>query len=244
MKKPSVDLNNLSSIEGINTNILYLMHIHDSAFPIGSYTQSFGMETYIQSNDIRTKEELFVFLRAFVRENLLYTDAIFVKEAYQHFQQNDWKAIYQLDNICDASKNAVETREASRMMGKQFLRGILPVFPDEGLSLWKEALDAGRVKGHFSIVYSLYTLKMDFDLFTTILTFLYSSTISLVHNGIRAIPLGQKAGIEIIHKLIPEIVDTARQAMELTLSDLTNHAVGLEIASMQHAYLHSRLFIS
>lgn len=244
MKKLSVDSSSLLNTEGINTNFLYLMHIHDSAFPIGSYTQSFGMETYIQTDDIRTKEELYAYLRAFVRENLLYTDAIFVKEAYQHFHNDDWQSIFRLENICDASKNAVETREASKMMGKQFLKGILPVFPDEGLTKWQQALQSGQVKGHFPIVYSLYSLKMEFDLFTTVLTFLYSSTISLVHNGVRAIPLGQKAGIEIIHKLIPEIIETAKKAMDLSLDDLSNHAVGLEIASMQHAYLHSRLFIS
>ncbi|MDC3415893.1 urease accessory protein UreF [Aquibacillus salsiterrae] len=244
MKKQSVDSSSPLNTEGINTNFLYLMHIHDSAFPIGSYTQSFGMETYIQSDDILTKQKLFSFLKAYVSENLLFTDAIFVKEAYEHFQNDDWNAIVRLENICDASKNATETREASKMMGKQFLRGILPVFPDEGLTKWKAALDNGQVKGHFPIVYSLYTLKMAFDLFTTILTYLYSSTISLVHNGVRAIPLGQKAGIEIIHKLIPEIIEAAKKAMNLNLDDLSNHAVGLEIASMQHAYLHSRLFIS
>lgn len=244
MKKPSVDSNSRLNTGDINTNILYLMHIHDSAFPIGAYTQSFGMETYIQSDDIRTKQDLFAFLKVFVRENLLYSDAIFVKEAFQLFKNDNWERVIKLDKICDASKNAIETRAGSKMMGKQFLQGIVPVFPSAGLLKWKDLLESKQIKGHFPIVYSLYTVDMDFDLFTTIMTFLYSSTVSLVHNAVRAVPLGQKAGIEVIHQLIPEIIATAKQALELTLDDISNHTIGLEIASMQHAYLHSRLFIS
>lgn len=244
MSKQKEDLNNLSNTEDINTNLLYLMHIHDSAFPIGSYTQSMGMETYIQSDHIRTKEDLLDYCITFLKENLLYTDAIFVKEAFQLVENKDWKKLFRLENLCDASKNAAETREASRMMGKQFLQGILPVFPNEFLEKWKQELDEKRIKGHFPISYCVYAVQMGFDLYTTILTFLYSSTVSLVHNAVRAVPLGQKAGIQVIHQLIPEIAETAKRALDKSLDDLSNHAVGIELASMQHAYLRSRLFIS
>ncbi|WP_272480052.1 urease accessory protein UreF [Aquibacillus koreensis] len=220
------------------------MHIHDSAFPIGSYTHSFGMETYIQSDEIRTKEDLFEFLKMYVLENLAYTDGIFVKEAYEQMKAEGWDALIRLESICDASKNAVETRDASRMMGKQFLQAILPVFPNEHLKKWKQFVDEKRIKGHFPIAYSLYTVEMEFDLFTALLTFMYSSTVGLVHNAVRAIPLGQKAGIQVIHQLIPEIHKATKLVMERSLEDVSNHAVGLELASMQHKYLQSRLFIS
>ncbi|WP_138418303.1 urease accessory protein UreF [Aquibacillus sediminis] len=244
MNKPNVDLSNHSNTGAINTDVLYLMHIHDSAFPIGSYTQSFGMETYIQSDQIRTKQDLLNYCHAYLFENLVYTDGIFVKEAYQLVEKDDWKQLIRLERICDASKNAVETREASRMMGKQFLQAILPVFEDEKLQTWKKYLDEGKIRGHFPIAYSIYTAQMKYDLYTTILTFLYSSTVSLVHNAVRAVPLGQKAGIEVIHQLIPKIAKAAEHVLDKSLQDLSNHAVGIEVASMQHRYLPSRLFIS
>ena len=34
-----------------------LLQINDSAFPIGSYTQSFGLETYVQKGLITNKDE-------------------------------------------------------------------------------------------------------------------------------------------------------------------------------------------
>ena len=44
-----------------NLSLLQLLQIHDSAFPIGSYTHSYGMETFIQEDRIRTKEQLVEF---------------------------------------------------------------------------------------------------------------------------------------------------------------------------------------
>ncbi|UOQ84964.1 urease accessory protein UreF [Gracilibacillus salinarum] len=241
MKQQNDDLQNLSNTEGISTKFLYLMHIHDSAFPIGSYTHSFGMETFIQSDTIRTKEDLFQFCKMYLHENVAYTDGIFVKESYV---TEDMSALIRLDKICDANKNAEETREASAMIGKQFVKAVLPVSETPSLEAWYQLLQDKQVMSHFPIVYGLYAKDLAFDLYTAVLTFLYSSTVGLVHNAVRAIPLGQKAGIEVIHRLIPEMEKATKQVLERSLADLSNHAVGLELASMQHKYLTSRLFIS
>ncbi|WP_018932869.1 urease accessory protein UreF [Gracilibacillus lacisalsi] len=241
MKRQKEDSQNHLNTEVINTKFLYLMHIHDSAFPIGTYTHSFGMETFIQEDAIKTKEDLFHFLQVYLHENVSYTDGIFVKESYQ---KEELAELIRLEKICDASKNAEETREASSMIGKQFVKAVLPVSDTPSLEKWNELLQEKKVIAHFPIVYSLYAKDLAFDLYTTVLTFLYSSTVGLVHNAVRAIPLGQKAGIEVIHRLIPEMEKATINVLERDLSDLSNHAVGLELASMQHKYLRSRLFIS
>ncbi|WP_258000451.1 urease accessory protein UreF [Bacillus sp. Marseille-P3661] len=244
MSKQNADLNNRLNTEDINTNLLYLMHINDSAFPIGSYTHSFGMETYIQSDEIRTKEDLLSFCTVYVCENLLYNDAVFVKKAYENAKNVEWAELVKLEKICDASKSAYESREASKKMGKQFLQSILPVTSFESLQLWKEKIDEKEVKGHYSVIYGMYAVQMGFTIETTLLSFMYSSTVALIHNAVRAIPLGQRAGIEVIHKLIPIITTAAKRAEQLSLQQLSNHAIGIELASMQHQFLHSRLFIS
>lgn len=244
MSLQNADLNNHLNIEDTNTSLLYLMHVLDSAFPIGSYTHSFGMETYIQHDEIRTKEDLFRFCKSYICENLLYNDAIFVKESYLATKNKNWPQLLLLDEICDATKGASESREASRIIGKQFLQAILPVSSNQALQTLRNKLEKGEINGHFPIAYSIYIQGLGFSLELAILTYLYSSTISLVHNAVRAIPLGQQAGIEVIHRLFPVIEKTAILAQQKSLVDVSNHAIGLEIASMQHHFLHSRLFIS
>lgn len=244
MSLPNVDSSSHLSTVGTNTSFLHLMHVLDSAFPIGSYTHSFGMETYIQRNEIMTKEDLSSFCEMYLLENLLYSDAIFVKEAFLAIEHFEWERLHRLDEICNASKGAIESRDASKMIGKQFLKAILPVSANNSLQKWSEKLNKGEIHGHFPISYGIYIQGLGFSLELALLTYLYSSTISLVHNAVRAIPLGQKAGIEVIHLLFPVIEKTANLAQQKSLEDLSNHAIGIEIASIQHHFLHSRLFIS
>ena len=67
MKQLKDDSNSRSNTVDTPTDsaLLRLFQIHDSAFPIGSYTQSYGMETYIQEDLIRTKEDLIDLLYIF-----------------------------------------------------------------------------------------------------------------------------------------------------------------------------------
>ncbi|KXH80976.1 urease accessory protein UreF [Sporosarcina sp. HYO08] len=220
------------------------MQIHDTAFPTGSFAHSFGMETYIQENVIRKEDDLREFCDMYLRQNLASTDAILVKEAYRLAKEQDKQGLIRLENICHAIKLSPETRKGSAMMGRQFLQTVHSLNDEELLTFWYEKLKNKEIKGHFPIVYGIYTALLGIDLKMSLETFLYSSITSLVQNAVRAIPLGQTSGVQTIFSLLPVIQETASHVMTLDLDDLDNNSVALEIASMKHEFLHSRLFIS
>lgn len=246
MKSPSEDLKNLSNIKDININpwFLHLIQINDSAFPTGGYAHSFGMETYIQENLIRNEEDLKDFCDMYLRHNLASTDAILVKEAYELAKQNDLEGLIHLENICHAIKLAPETRQGSAMMGRQFLQTVYPLCDEELLTFWNEKLKRKEIKGHFPIVYGIYTALFDIDIQLAIEGFLYSSVTALVQNAVRAVPLGQMSGVKTLFHLLPLMQEVATQVRLLTIDDLDNNSIALEIASMKHEHLFSRLFIS
>lgn len=220
------------------------MQIHDSSFPTGSFAHSFGMETYIQDNVISNKNDLREFCNMFLRHNLASTDAIIVKEAYELAKKQDTEGLIRLESICHAIKLSPETRKGSSMMGRQFLQTVYPISDEELLTLWYEKLQSKEIKGHYPIVYGIYTALLGVDVKLAIETFLYSSITALVQNAVRAIPLGQMSGVQTTFSLLPVILKTARHVMTLSLDDLDNNSVALEIASMKHEFLHARLFIS
>ena len=84
MRQLKDDSNNHSNTVDTPTDLalLQLLQIHDSAFPIGSFTQPYGMETYIQDDEIRTKEDLVAYCTSFLFHNLVRGDAILIQEAY------------------------------------------------------------------------------------------------------------------------------------------------------------------
>ena len=46
-----------------------LLQINDAAFPIGSYTHSYGLETYIQKNLIKNSNDVYEYIKTNAKTN-------------------------------------------------------------------------------------------------------------------------------------------------------------------------------
>lgn len=246
MKQQKEDLNNHLNTVDTPTDfaLLQLIQIHDSAFPIGSYTQSYGMETYIQEDLIRTKEELVAFCTSFLFHNLVHGDAILIKEAYLAAGNQDVDRLLYLEQVCGAMKLAKESRDASVNLGRQFIRTVTPLGTDDFLSAWKERIDSKIIKGHYAILYGIYSAAKGVSMHHTVMMYLYATVNGLVQNAVRAVPFGQNTGVQAMYELITPVTEAAKLVTSLGEEDISNNALGIELASMKHEYLFSRLFIS
>lgn len=246
MKQQKDDLNSPLNTEATVTDftMLQLLQIHDSAFPIGSYTHSYGMETYIQRDDLRTKEALVAYCTSYLFHNLVHGDAILIQEAYEAAEQNDRARLLELEELCGAMKLAKESRDASVNVGRQFIRTISPLVNDPLIAAWKKRIDDQEIKGHYAILYGIYSAKTQIDQHQAVLTFLYATLSGLVQNAVRSVPFGQNTGVQAMHQLLKPITEATKQVATLTIGDIHNNALGIELASMQHEYLYARLFIS
>ncbi|MHA6261004.1 urease accessory protein UreF [Sporosarcina sp. CAU 1771] len=246
MKRQKSDSNNhLNTVDmHINTGFLHLMQIHDSAFPIGTYTQSYGMETFIQEDLIHSKESLIEYCQSFLVHNLAYGDAILIQEAYKAAKEGNLEKLLSLDELCGAIKLAKESRDASINVGKQFLRTVSPLNEFPLITDWQLMIKNGEAKGHYAVVFGIYCALNEVDCNQAVTMYLYSTINGLIQNAVRAVPFGQNTGVQVLHELLGSIVDTAKIVYSLTEKDIANNALSVELASMKHEYLYSRLFIS
>ena len=246
MKRQKEDLNNHSNTVDTLTDfsLLQLFQIHDSGFPIGSYTHSYGMETYIQKDLIQTKEALVEYCTSYLFHNLVRGDAILIQEAYEATIDKDVDRLLELEELCGAMKLAKESRDASVSVGRQFIRTISPLEADPFLAEWKERIDDQTIKGHYAILYGIYSAVSGTSKRHAVLTFMYATLSGLIQNAVRSVPFGQNTGVQAVHKLIQPITEAAELVTTLKIEDISNNALGIELASMQHEYLFSRLYIS
>lgn len=211
-------------------------------FPTGSFNHSYGLETYIQSNAVQSAEDM---------ENILITyldlynlsDMIFVKEAYEAVQREDMEWLAKLQEMYSAMKLGSEIYRASIKTGRSFLNGVKNLFLGEIPPIYKKIADV-QIPYHYAICYGIVAAILDLPKQQTFITYAYTSLASLISVAARIIPLGQNEAQALTYRISKCIDQASGHYEQLSLNDLCTFAPGLEIASMEHETLYTRLCMS
>ncbi|MFD2214123.1 urease accessory protein UreF [Metabacillus endolithicus] len=227
------------------TNHLFqLLQICDSNFPSGAFSHSFGIETYIQDDKVVDKKTFLLALKQFLQTQFVFTDGLACRLAFEYLQDNRLNPIWQLDHELFALAMAKETREGNRRIGRQMVKVMNELFPNQQLETYQQKIKDKKAHGHSSIVFASVCQGLDIELETTLSTYLFATTSSLVQNAVRGIPIGQTDGQKILVEIQPFLNQIVKQIMCLNEEHLGAGAPGLEIAQMVHEQLSVRLFMS
>lgn len=127
----------------------FLLQVNDALFPIGGYSHSQGLETYIQQGSVCDEKTAAEYIHKKLRFALAYTDLLAVRLAWELADQNDADGLDELEEILGASRIPFEQREASRKMGSRFAKTIEKLHAETMPMKNREIFEAvsGRKKG-------------------------------------------------------------------------------------------------
>jgi urease accessory protein len=144
----------------------------------------------------------------------------------------------------DALKMARESRAASTALGRRFLQLALDL---EDRPVLREAWQAARrdkVGVHYCAAFGLVGGTLNLGEENAVHAYLQQSLTGLVSACQRLMPLGQNAAMRIMWDLKSAIVEAAKRGNESSVDDLAAFTPLVDIASMRHPGLTTRLFIS
>jgi urease accessory protein len=225
---------------------LRLLHLADSALPIGSLAHSFGLETLVAA-EILKPEGLPDFFHAYLQEAGM-VEAVFCREAFrlsamdaQKFSRGGW---VQINQRLDALKPARESRAGSAALGRNFLNAVVALgdFP-----VLREAFETSRQSGglvHHSPAFGLAAGALSFDEDRAALAFLHQLLANLISACQRLLPLGQSEATRILWNLKPAMVGIVARSARSMLDDACCFTPLLDWGAMAHPALSTRLFIS
>ncbi len=226
---------------------LLILQINDALFPIGSYTQSYGLETYVQKQTIHDVHTLKKYLVQNLDVNLLYTDILAVKLGYEAAQSGELYHVIELDCILSATKAALETRNASIKLSSRFIKTISALnleFKNEIFNQYINQINENKCLGHYALTYGILCGTLNLNKDYALLHFSYAQVSGIINNGVKLIPLSQTSGQILVRNMQPHINSVVLKVESLTINDLGRTAPGFELRSMQHETLYSRLYMS
>ena len=222
-----------------------LLQINDAAFPIGSYTHSYGLETYIQKNLIKNSNDVYEYIKTNAKTNFLYTELLAAYKAYEFAEKNNLSKILELEEIIDASKIPKEIRTASEKLGSRFIKTVSSLDVKYESNIFNEYIkkenEGTRIH---SSAYGVFCFSVGIDKVKAMEGYLYAYVSASIINAVKLIPLSQNEGHKILYKcykFFDEIID---MLLSLDIKDLCLSTPGFDIRCMQHEALYSRLYMS
>lgn len=228
--------------------LLRLMQLADSALPIGTTAHSFGLETLVAEGNLEVAQ-LEPFLRDYLEE-AGGVESAFCRLGHRlasHTDQDLFTAQWlALNERFSALKTAREGRTASATLGRRFLQLVRNLEEVPLLHLAIQSAQAAGVDTHYSVAFGLVGGIVEADETATTLAYLQQSLTGLVSACQRLMPLGQSQASWLVWQLKPTLFTIASRSEEVAtnIDEITMCTFLVDIGSMRHPFLATRLFIS
>ena len=225
-------------------SLIEILHITDPSLPIGSFSHSNGLETYVQQNLVKNKISTQDFVESMLKNNYKYNDGLAVKFASNYAIEHKLQEIINLDRETHALKAAREVRAGSQKLGNRLFKIYLQLLEDPFLLKIEELIAENKMQGHYAVIYGIITALLKIDQDKAVCGFLYNAAVGMITNAVKLVPIGQTDGQQIIYNVQSLIEDIA---LEINNLDRDNYGVcnaALDIKCMQHEQLYSRLYMS
>lgn len=221
-----------------------LLHLSDPTLPIGGFSHSNGLETYVQKGTVHDAASAERFIRSMLTHNIKYNDAAFVRLAYQAAASGDLQQLLELDQECTALKSPKEVRQASIKLGVRLLKIFSPQLEHPLVREYEKAILENEAAGHYCLTYGLYAFLLHMPVEEALLAFYYNAAVGMVTNSVKLIPLGQLDGQDMLFRLHPLLQQLVQETLHLERDLVGICNIGFDVHCMQHEHLYSRLYMS
>lgn len=231
---------------------LRLMQLADSALPIGMAAHSFGLETLVAEGHLDVAQ-----LESFLKDYLEEAGGVecaFCRLGHRlasHSDQQLFTAQWlDVNERLSSIRTARESRSASAALGRRFLQLALQLVSNaESAPRLSLALQSARTAGvdvHYCAASGLVSGIIGVDETVATLAYVQQSLVGLVSACQRLMPLGQTRASWLVWQLKPVVLAVTERSKEMAadVDEIALCTPVVDVGSMRHPFLTTRLFIS
>jgi urease accessory protein len=218
-----------------------LLQMTSQAFPIGAYSQSFGLEAAIDSGVVSDESSLHQWIKDVLSFSLTSYEIPVLREMTRAWIAEDDEALERLNMLFLATRESAELRSASVQMGFS-MRAVLAALPNLPGALTDKL--RSMQEPCLPCVWSAAACAWAIPEPESIVSYLWSWAENQVLVALKAVPLGQSAGQRVLLQIGERIAQFTQACLSMDDGLRSNFAPGLAILCSQHETQYSRLFRS
>ncbi len=222
--------------------LFYLMQMAGGTFPSGGFSQSWGLETYVSEGTVNDDKTFIEFTESYLESTITRCEGPIMREAYRLAADWDQEDLLQLEELSCAVKVTKESRESSIRMGKAFMRIMADILDDENLSRLKKLCGPDGIS--YPVIYGAVCGRLGLDLAEAMKAFVFSTVNALVQSAVKLVPLGNTQAQQVLLQLYPAMELSAKGSLMTPVDEISNFCPGMDIASINHEFLTTRLYMS
>lgn len=225
------------------TRLMRLLESADSAFPVGTFSFSNGLETAAYEGIVHDAETLEQYTRT-VLQQTVYCDGIAALMAFRAALREDEGKIDEADRQVMLCKMNTEARQMLTRMGKKMAEICVRIAPGPLMSRWLQAIRKEEVPGTYPIAQALWFQQngsTEQELFTAIV---YGTVNMVLNAALRCVKVSHYDTQAILYRLCAEAAEAYETVCDMTFDDMRTFAPEMDIVASLHEKGKMRMFMN
>lgn len=224
--------------------IMQLLQFTDSAFPVGTFSFSNGLETAAFEKIVTGKDTLQQFARSQAWQ-AAFTDGIAALHAFRACKEGDRDGIMKADKELMLSKMNDEARTMLTRMGKKLAELGVRLFPeDEVIKDWLADINAGKTPGMYPVAQGLMFAKAGLEEKELFYSHQYGVINMVLSAALRCVRVSHYDTQEILFELSGETERLYSLVKDMRLDEMNAFFPELDILASLHEKGTQRMFMS
>lgn len=224
--------------------IMHLLQFTDSAFPVGTFSFSNGLETATYEKIVNDAQTLEQYTRS-VAMQAAYSDGVAALLAFRAAKAGDYEAIKEIDKQIMLFKMNDEARMMLQRMGKKLAELGVRLFEGETLfTQWLTDISAGLTPGSYPVAQGIAFALAELSEYDLYASHQYGVINMVLSAALRCVRVSHYDTQDILFRLSAEVPGLYEKASKMTFADMNSFVPEMDIFASLHEKGMMRMFMN
>ena len=224
--------------------VLTAMQFADSFLPAGSFTTSYGLEAFIEAEDVTDADDLRALLESYLDGQIGPCEMVACRAAHEAASAGDPDAVVAVDERLEAVTLPVEFRESATRTGSQLCSLVAETEADPLLDSYADRIDTGDTPGNYAVVLGVVGARTGMSAREAGLVLGYSFLTDLLGAAQRLMRVGHTEIQQVLTDCRPAVARAWDRHADRSVDAMTPFAPLVDVVAAEHERAERRLFLS